>query len=129
MTQELVNVLQEALEIAGTEQIYSVVKSVSPGMVGSLIRLRALSIELLSTSIKREEFNSQKLSPLREDIISMFFKSLWSKIPEIGIVAKESIRQVRSYFLCKLLRYMNLILFLNVFMRLYLNVDIILDYK
>lgn len=129
MTQELVSVLQEALEIAGTEQIYSVVKSVSPGMVGSLIRLRALSIELLSTSIKREEFNSQKLSPLREDIISMFFKSLWSKIPEIGIVAKESIRQVRSYFLCKLLRYMNLILFLNVFMRLYLNVDIFLDYK
>ncbi|KAK1363493.1 Histone acetyltransferase SAGA, TRRAP/TRA1 component, PI-3 kinase superfamily [Heracleum sosnowskyi] len=93
VTQELESVLQEALEIAETEQIVSVVKSVSPGMVGSLIRLRALSIELLSSSIKREEFNCHKLSPLRENIISMFFKSLGSEIPEIGIVAKECIRQ------------------------------------
>lgn len=96
MTQELVGVLQEALEIAQTEEIFCVVKFVDPRMVDSLTRLRALSIELLSTSIKRDEFQSQNLSPLSEDIISMFFKSLGSEIPEIGLAAKEGLRQVRS---------------------------------
>lgn len=94
MTQELVTLLQEALEIAQTEEIFCVIKFVDPGMAESLIRLRALSIELLSTSIIRDEFKSQNLSPLREDVISMFFKSLGSGIPEIVVVAKEGLRQV-----------------------------------
>lgn len=94
LTQELVNFLQEALQIAEADESVWVMKFMNPKMASSLTKLRTACIELLCTAMAWTDFKTQNHSDLRSKIISMFFKSLTSRRPEIVVVAKEGLRQV-----------------------------------
>ncbi|KAF2312392.1 hypothetical protein GH714_034499 [Hevea brasiliensis] len=94
LTQELVNFLQEALQIAEADETVWVVKFMNPKMATSLNKLRTACIELLCTTMAWADFKTPNHAELRAKIISMFFKSLTCRTPEIVAVAKEGLRQV-----------------------------------
>ncbi|KAF8377831.1 hypothetical protein HHK36_031216 [Tetracentron sinense] len=94
LTQELVNLLQEALQIAEADETVWVVKFMNPKVATSLNKLRTACIELLCTAMAWADFKTPNHSELRAKIISMFFKSLTCRTPEIVAVAKEGLRQV-----------------------------------
>lgn len=94
LTPELVNFLQEALQIAEADDTVWVVKFMNPKMASSLNNLRTACIELLCTAMAWADFKTQNHAELRAKIITMFFKSLTSRTPEIVAVAKEGLRQV-----------------------------------
>lgn len=96
LTQELVNFLQEALQIAEADEAVWVVKFMNPKVVTSLIKLRTACIELLCTAMAWADFKTPNHAELRAKVISMFFKSLTCRTPEIVAVAKEGLRQVIS---------------------------------
>ncbi|XP_050292389.1 uncharacterized protein LOC126733218 isoform X1 [Quercus robur] len=94
LTPELVNFLQEALQIAEADETVWVVKFMNPKVATSLNKLRTACIELLCTTMAWADFKTPNHSELRSKIISMFFKSLTCRTPEIVAVAKEGLRQV-----------------------------------
>ncbi|XP_076887806.1 uncharacterized protein LOC143538050 [Bidens hawaiensis] len=94
LTPELVNFVQEALQIAEADETVWVAKFMNPKVAMSLTKLRTACIELLCTAMAWADFKTQNHSELRAKIISMFFKSLTSRTPEIVAVAKEGLRQV-----------------------------------
>ncbi|KAJ4961477.1 hypothetical protein NE237_021387 [Protea cynaroides] len=94
LTSELVNFLQEALQIAEADETVWVVKFMNPKVATSLNKLRTACIELLCTAMAWADFKTPNHSELRAKIISMFFKSLTCRTPEIVAVAKEGLRQV-----------------------------------
>lgn len=98
LTQELINFLQEALQIAETDETGWSMKFMNPKVANSLNKLRTACIELLCTAMAWADFKTQNQSELRSKIISMFFKSLTSRTPEIVAVAKEGLRQVGFSF-------------------------------
>ncbi|XP_077231461.1 uncharacterized protein LOC143864410 isoform X2 [Tasmannia lanceolata] len=93
LTQELVNFLQEALQIAEADETVWVVKFMNPKVATTLNKLRTACIELLCTAMAWADFKTPNHSELRAKIISMFFKSLTCRTPEIVAVAKEGLRQ------------------------------------
>ncbi|CAI0392859.1 unnamed protein product [Linum tenue] len=94
LTQELVNFLQEALQIAEADETVWAAKLMNPKVTTSLNKLRTACIELLCTTMAWTDFKTPNHSELRAKIISMFFKSLTCRTPEIVAVAKEGLRQV-----------------------------------
>ncbi|CAH9116378.1 unnamed protein product [Cuscuta epithymum] len=94
LTQELVNFLQEALQIAEADETVWAMKYMNPKVATLLNKLRTACIELLCTAMAWADFKTQNHAELRSKIISMFFKSLTSKNSEIVAVAKEGLRQV-----------------------------------
>ncbi|KAK9678784.1 hypothetical protein RND81_11G233100 [Saponaria officinalis] len=94
LTQELVSFLQEALQIAEADETVWAVKFLNPKVATSLNKLRTACIELLCTAMAWTEFKTANHAELRSKIISMFFKSLTCRTPEIVAVAKEGLRQV-----------------------------------
>lgn len=98
LTQELVSFLQEALQIAEADENSWVVKFMNMKVASSLNKLRTACIELLCTTMAWADFKTPNHAELRAKIISMFFKSLTCRIPEIVGVAKEGLRQVSVKF-------------------------------
>ncbi|XP_010548285.1 PREDICTED: transformation/transcription domain-associated protein-like isoform X2 [Tarenaya hassleriana] len=94
LSPELINFLQEALQIAEADETVWAVKLMNPKVLTSLNRLRTACIELLCTTMAWADFRTPSHSELRAKIISMFFKSLTCRAPEIVAVAKEGLRQV-----------------------------------
>ncbi|KAE9606640.1 putative transcription-associated protein [Lupinus albus] len=94
LTPELINFLQDALQITESDDSAWVAKFINPKVVTSLTKLRTACIELLCTAMAWAEFRTTNHSELRAKIISMFFKSLTCRTPEIVAVAKEGLRQV-----------------------------------
>lgn len=94
LTPELVNFLQDALQIAESDDNAWVAKFINPKVVTSLTKLRTACIELLCTTMAWADFKTPNHSELRAKIIAMFFKSLTCRTPDIVAVAKEGLRQV-----------------------------------
>ncbi|KNA06133.1 hypothetical protein SOVF_183880 [Spinacia oleracea] len=94
LTQELISFLQETLHIAEADETVWVVKFMNPKVATSLNKLRTACIELLCTAMAWADFKTANHAELRSKIISMFFKSLTCRTPEIVAVAKEGLRQV-----------------------------------
>ncbi|XP_048601036.1 transformation/transcription domain-associated protein [Brassica napus] len=94
LTPELVSFLQEALQIAEADEGVWAVKLMSPKVLTSLNKLRTACIEILCTAMAWADFRTPSHNELRAKIISMFFKSLTCRAPEIVTVAKEGLRQV-----------------------------------
>lgn len=94
LTPELVNFLQEALQIAEADETVWVAKLMNPKVVATLNKLRTACIELLCTAMAWQDLKTPNHNELRSKIISMFFKSLTCRTPEIVAVAKEGLRQV-----------------------------------
>ncbi|KAJ3037893.1 hypothetical protein HDV00_001237 [Rhizophlyctis rosea] len=91
---ELMRLLQEALALADAEDQALVNKSSQYKNATSLINLRTVCIRLLSSAMQCNDFTNPRLSQLRARIISVFFKSLYSKSSEIVEVANKGLSQV-----------------------------------
>eukprot|EP00252_Welwitschia_mirabilis_P021819 TRINITY_DN5712_c0_g1_i1.p1 TRINITY_DN5712_c0_g1~~TRINITY_DN5712_c0_g1_i1.p1 ORF type:complete len:3567 (+),score=681.06 TRINITY_DN5712_c0_g1_i1:1467-10703(+) len=94
LTPELVNILQEALQNAESDETVMIGKYMNPKIAVTLTKLRTACIELLCTAMSWADFKNSSYQELRSRIISMFFKSLTCRTPEIVAVAKEGLRQV-----------------------------------
>ena len=105
LTQELVNFLQEALQIAEADETVWATKLMNPKMVTTVNKLRTSCIELLCTAMAWADLKTPNYAELRAKIIAMFFKSLTCQTPEIVVVAKEGLRQVLIFFLLFSLQY------------------------
>jgi transformation/transcription domain-associated protein len=114
LTPELVNFLQEALSIAEADETVWVVKFMNPKVATSLNKLRTACIELLCTTMAWADFKTPNHSELRAKIISMFFKSLTCRTPEIVAVAKEGLRQVLLSFYHLVDLFVLIILMMNM---------------
>ncbi|KAI8605964.1 hypothetical protein EDD21DRAFT_315697 [Dissophora ornata] len=91
---ELVRLLHEALALADAEDQALVPRTSQYKNASSLINLRIVCIKLLSAAMACNDFCSPKQSTTRQRIISVFFKSLYSKSSEVVEVANKGLKQV-----------------------------------
>ncbi|TPX51638.1 hypothetical protein SeMB42_g00090 [Synchytrium endobioticum] len=92
---ELLRLLHEGLALADAEDQALVGKGPQIRNAASLVSLRVVCIKLLTTAMACEEFSNQaRNANTKGRIIAMFFKSLYSKSPEIVEVANRGLQQV-----------------------------------
>lgn len=92
---ELVRLLTEAIALADSED--SFITGRQNQDPESLNNLRIVCVRLLSVAMSLNEFSSsQKLNPTRFRIVQVFFKSLYSKSPEVVEAAKRGVQQALS---------------------------------
>ncbi|KAG4306572.1 hypothetical protein PORY_000560 [Pneumocystis oryctolagi] len=93
---ELIRLLHEALALADAEDeaLVSANKTSQYKNASALINLRIVCIKVLSIAISCPEFSTPAQNQTRARIISVFFKSLYSKSNEIVEVANKGLKQV-----------------------------------
>nr|KAJ3422805.1 hypothetical protein HK105_006243 [Polyrhizophydium stewartii] len=91
---ELLRLLHEALALADAEDQALVSKTSQFKNAVSLNNLRSVCIKLLSAAMACPEFSQPRHNVVRPRIISVFFKSLYSKSGEVVEVANKGLQQV-----------------------------------
>lgn len=91
---ELIRLLHEALALADAEDQALVSRSSQYKNANSLMNLRIVCIKLLSAAMACADFSSQRQNHTRARIIQVFFKSLYSKSPEVVDAAHRGLKQV-----------------------------------
>ncbi|EMR10214.1 hypothetical protein PNEG_01486 [Pneumocystis murina B123] len=93
---ELIRLLHEALALADAEDeaLVTASKASQYKNASALINLRIVCIKILSIAISFPEFSTPAQTQTRGRIISVFFKSLYSKSIEIVEVANKGLKQV-----------------------------------
>ncbi|CAO3681372.1 unnamed protein product [Umbelopsis ramanniana] len=91
---ELVRLLHEALALADAEDQALVSRSSQYKNATSLMNLRIVCIKLLSAAMACSDFSNQRQTSTRARIIQVFFKSLYSKSPEVVEAAHRGLKQV-----------------------------------
>ncbi|KAI8643328.1 hypothetical protein BD408DRAFT_342632 [Parasitella parasitica] len=91
---ELTRLLHEALALADAEDQALVSRSSQYKNTTSLMNLRIVCIKLLSAALACSDFSSQRQTHTRARIIQVFFKSLYSKSPEVVEAAHRGLKQV-----------------------------------
>ncbi|KAI8840240.1 FAT domain-containing protein [Chytridium lagenaria] len=95
---ELVRLLHEALALADAEDQALVSNKPNPNRnITSLTNLRVVCIRLLATAMICPEFMNARHTSLRSRIISVFFKSMYVKSPEINQAAYKGLQKVLSH--------------------------------
>jgi transformation/transcription domain-associated protein len=93
-SEELLRLIHEALALVEADDTALASKTGQLKNATNLVNLRVVCISLLSTAIAAAEFQDPKLHQIRNHIVSAFFKSLYSKAPEIVAVARAGLEQV-----------------------------------
>ncbi|KAI8368238.1 uncharacterized protein BYT42DRAFT_123486 [Radiomyces spectabilis] len=93
---ELIRLLHEALALADAEDQALVSRSSQYKNATSLMNLRIVCIKLLSAAMACSDFSNQRQTHTRARIIQVFFKSLYSKSPEVVETAHKGLKQVLS---------------------------------
>ncbi|KAF7725495.1 hypothetical protein EC973_009595 [Apophysomyces ossiformis] len=91
---ELIRLLHEALALADAEDQALVSRSSQYKNANSLMNLRIVCIKLLSAAMACSDFSNQRQTHTRARIIQVFFKSLYSKSPEVVEAAHRGLKQV-----------------------------------
>lgn len=91
---ELIRLLHEALALADAEDQALVSRSSHYKNAQSLMNLRIVCIKLLSAAMACADFSSPRQTHTRARIIQVFFKSLYSKAPEVVEAAHRGLKQV-----------------------------------
>lgn len=91
---ELIRLLHEALALADAEDQALVSRSAQYKNATSLMNLRIVCIKLLSAAMACSDFTNQRQTHTRARIIQVFFKSLYSKAPEVVEAAHRGLKQV-----------------------------------
>ncbi|RUP49800.1 hypothetical protein BC936DRAFT_141434 [Jimgerdemannia flammicorona] len=91
---ELVRLLHEALALADAEDQALVGRSSQYKNATSLMNLRIVCIKLLSAAMACSDFLNKNQTGTRARIIQVFFKSLYSKSPEVVEAAHRGLKQV-----------------------------------
>ncbi|CAI2169805.1 6786_t:CDS:10 [Funneliformis geosporum] len=93
--EELVRLLNEALQLADAEDQNLVSRTTQLKNSASAINLRIVCIKLLSAAMARSEsFPPNTAATIRARIITVFFRSLYSRAPEVVEVANKGLQQV-----------------------------------
>ncbi|KAI8897674.1 hypothetical protein BC833DRAFT_539959 [Globomyces pollinis-pini] len=93
-TEELTRLVQEALALADAEDQSLLNKDNQYRMALSVNNLRVECIKLLSAVMELPDISSGKHGPTRNRIITLFFKCLYSKCPEVIEVANKGLTDV-----------------------------------
>lgn len=91
---ELLRLLHESLALADAEDSALIGKGSPYKSATSLVNLRVVCIKLLSTAMTSAEFSHAKQESTRSRIIAVFFKSLYSKSPEIVDIAFKGLQLI-----------------------------------
>lgn len=93
---ELIRLINEALAVIESEDQALTSRSNQLYNSTNLVNLRSVCIKLLSTCLSGAEFQQQKLHPLRNQIVSVFFKTLYARQPELVEVSRAALEQVMA---------------------------------
>ena len=93
---ELLRLLHEALALADADDdhLVSVNRTSQYKSASSLVNLRIVCIKLLTIAVAAPEFSTPQQAQSRSRIISVFFKSLYSKSSDVVEVANTGLKQV-----------------------------------
>ncbi|ORX57551.1 hypothetical protein DM01DRAFT_1302758 [Hesseltinella vesiculosa] len=91
---ELIRLLHEALALADAEDQALVNRSAQYKNATPLMNLRIVCIKLLSAAMACSDFSIQRQAHTRARIMQVFFKSLYSKSPEVVEAAHRGLKQV-----------------------------------
>ncbi|RKP03126.1 hypothetical protein CXG81DRAFT_9931 [Caulochytrium protostelioides] len=91
---ELIRLLHEALALADAEDHALISKNNQYKMTASLTNLRVVCIQLLSSALSCPDFKQPEPDTTRGRIISIFFKSLYSKSSQVVEVANAGLKKV-----------------------------------
>ncbi|CCF50080.1 hypothetical protein NDA11_006772 [Ustilago hordei] len=94
--EELYRVLTEALALADADDQALIGRTSQYKNMIAVIKLRVVAIRLLSSAMACGDFLSAKHTQMRMKIISVYFKSLYSRSEEVVQVAYESLKTVLS---------------------------------
>ncbi|KAJ3171894.1 hypothetical protein HDU87_008212 [Geranomyces variabilis] len=89
---ELMRLISEALALADAEDQALISKTSQTKNMNALVNLRVICIKLLSAAMACSEFSRQV--SIRSRIVSVFFKSLYSKSPEVVIISYKGLQQI-----------------------------------
>ncbi|KAJ8604234.1 hypothetical protein MRB53_041886 [Persea americana] len=94
--EELLRLLHEALALADADDdaFVNVSKTSQYKSASSLVSLRIVCIKLLTIAVASPEFSTTSQAQSRSRIISVFFKSLYSKSADVVEVANIGLKQV-----------------------------------
>ncbi|SGY18766.1 BQ5605_C014g07468 [Microbotryum silenes-dioicae] len=94
--EQLSRLLHEALGIADAEDAALLGGKMTTKTTAPLTQLRVVCVELLSAALSNSEFNKPQHQPTRLKALSVYFKLLYAKAPEVVDAACESLRQVMA---------------------------------
>ncbi len=92
---ELIRLINEALALIESDDNALIARSANG--TASLLSLRVVCIKLLSACLASHEFQQQvHMHPLRNQIVSVFFKTLYARQSELVEVSRTALEQVMS---------------------------------
>ncbi|CAG8494689.1 11619_t:CDS:10, partial [Ambispora leptoticha] len=91
---ELSRLLNESLQLADSEEQIAAARPTSYKNAASVTNLRVVCIKLLTAAMACPDFLTPRQGPIRARIIGVFFKSLYSRIPEIVEVSNKGLASV-----------------------------------
>ncbi|TPX61909.1 hypothetical protein PhCBS80983_g00781 [Powellomyces hirtus] len=93
---ELMRLISEALALADAEDQALISKTSQTKNMNALVNLRVICIKLLSAAMACTEFVNPRQASIRSRIVSVFFKSLYSKSPEVVNISYKGLQQIIS---------------------------------
>lgn len=91
---DILRFIHEALALADADEQSLTGKSVPANSSDIIDSLRVVSLKLLATSLTFSEFQQVKLQQIRNHIVSIFFKSLYSKSPAVVEIARKGLEKI-----------------------------------
>lgn len=91
---QLVRLLHEALGIADAEDAALLGGKVTSKTMAPLTQLRVVCVQLLSAALANPQLNTPNYNQTRIRALSVYFKLLYSKAPEVVDAAYQSLKQV-----------------------------------
>ncbi|GAA5832957.1 hypothetical protein JCM3766R1_000374 [Sporobolomyces carnicolor] len=92
--EKLIRILHEALGIADAEDSALLGGKATHKTMAPLTHLRVVSVQLLSATLSNPQFNGANYAQYRIRALSIYFKLLYAKAPEVVDAAYESLAQV-----------------------------------
>ncbi|GAA5889131.1 hypothetical protein JCM8208_007777 [Rhodotorula glutinis] len=91
---QLVRLLHEALGIADAEDVALLGGKITSKTTAPLTQLRVVCVQLLSAALANPQLNTPPYNQTRIRALSVYFKLLYSKAPEVVDAAYQSLKQV-----------------------------------
>ncbi|CAG8494971.1 1279_t:CDS:10 [Ambispora gerdemannii] len=93
-SEELNRLLNESLQLADSEEQVAAARPTNYKNAASVTNLRVVCIKFLTAAMACPDFLTPRQGPIRARIIGVFFKSLYSRVPEIVEVSNKGLASV-----------------------------------
>lgn len=94
--EELLRLINEAIVVIESEDSALVSRLNQSHHSRNLLNLRLVCIKLLSTCLSATEFQNSNLHPIRNQIVSVFFKTLYARQSELVDASRTALEQVMA---------------------------------